>query len=133
MAEQYVKDVTEKVQTMVQAGKTHSSGSYDLAFYDFDIVEIGNKDKIYKVKNGQLISEKPQNADDYLDVGHIVFRIEKPGLYFCNSFKSIHGGAIATWIDCLTTVSHFAFDPKDRLMSVSLNMTIDYLTASMVN
>ena len=66
-------------------------------------------------------------------MGHIVFRIEKPGLFFCNSFKTIHGGAIATWLDCLTTIGIYAFDPHQRLMTVSLNMTIDYMTASQVN
>ena len=40
---------------MVQASKSHGKGSYDLPFYEGDIVEIGTKDKIYKVKNDKLI------------------------------------------------------------------------------
>ena len=45
---------------MVQASKSHGRHSYDLPFYDAEIVEIGTKDKIYKVKNDKLISEHAQ-------------------------------------------------------------------------
>ena len=64
-------------------------------------------------------------------MGHITFRVAKPGLYFCNGMGSIHGGAIATWADIMTTMAIFAFDKKERLMSVSLNLSIDYLTAGL--
>ena len=56
---QFVKGVNDSIQTMVDAAKTHSKHSYDASFYDFSVVEIANKDKIYKIspEDGSVLSE----------------------------------------------------------------------------
>ena len=44
----------------------------------------------------------------------------------------IHGGAMATWVDVITSLAISGFDEKQRLLSVSLNLTQDFLNAGEV-
>ena len=48
---------------------------------------------------------------------------------FSNPMGKIHGGAMATWVDVLTSLAIFAFDEKERIMSVSINITQDFINA----
>ena len=41
----------------------------------------------------------------------------------------IHGGALATWVDVITSLAISGLDEKQRLLSVSLNITQDFLNA----
>ena len=58
-----------------------------------------------------------------------MLRISDVGDYFANPYGKIHGGAMVTWLDCLTSLSIYAFDKFDRMESVSLNMTADFMNA----
>ena len=41
----------------------------------------------------------------------------------------IHGGAMMTWVDSLTSIAVFAFDQKKRMFSVTVNMSVDCVRA----
>ncbi len=47
--------------------------------------------------------------------------------------NTIHGGAIATWIDNITGLAIYGFDKQKRLQHVSINLTCDYIQASYIN
>ena len=80
----------------------------------------GNKD--FKLKGS---GAKLNNLE-----GTLLLRISEVGEYFANPYGKIHGGAMVTWLDCLTSLAIFAFDKSDRMESVSLNMTADFMNAA---
>ena len=42
---------------------------------------------------------------------------------------TVHGGAIATWVDVLTSMAIFAFDIKlNRTRSVTIGLSTDYIS-----
>ena len=43
-------------------------------------------------------------------VGYIKFKYDKVTKYMANGMGSLHGGAIATWVDGITSLAIFAFD-----------------------
>ena len=43
---------------------------------------------------------------------------------------TIHGGAIATWVDVVTSAAILMLDAKERIASVSVNLDVDYMTAA---
>ena len=107
--------------------KESNSESYDIPFWDMDIVEAVNSKKTYIV-NGDNLIEK-DTPKDMTDVGYITFRFNNPTKYFLNGMGSIHGGAFMTWVDIVTTTAIVALDPHKRVMSVSLSLTQDFLNA----
>ena len=65
-------------------------------------------------------------------LGTITCRCDSVTDYYSNPMGKIHGGAMLTWLDCLTSVGIYAFDDKERMASVSLNITADFLSAGSI-
>ena len=64
-------------------------------------------------------------------VGEILFRYNKVPKFFCNRIGTVHGGAIATWVDCFTSAAIVALDPHERTKVVSVSLATDYQSAAM--
>ena len=114
-----------KARGMLQKSKELSEGSFESKFWDVDIYKIydGKTKQLYTFENTR--SKRESFSDDSL--GFIVFKIDKVDQYFSNTIGTVHGGALATFVDCLTSCALFAFDAKNRPFAVSLNLTVDYL------
>ena len=57
---EYVKSVNERIRKLVQYCQTHGKHSYDLKFYEFTVVEIANRHKLFKISptDGSIVSQK---------------------------------------------------------------------------
>ena len=44
----------------------------------------------------------------------------------------VHGGAMATWVDVVTSLAICALDPFERLTSVSANMSMSFLNGASI-
>ena len=49
---------------------------------------------------------------------------------YLNSMGGVHGGAIACWVDVVTSIAIYALDPKSRMFHVSAQMSIDYIDSA---
>ena len=45
----------------------------------------------------------------------------------------IHGGALMSWIDCMTSIAIFGFDKKRRMFAITVNMSIDCASIGKIN
>ena len=52
--------------------------------------------------------------------------------YYCNPMGTVHGGAIASWVDIITSMAIFAFDKLTRTRTVTLDLSTDYMSAGQV-
>ena len=57
----------------------------------------------------------------------MLFQVSNVDEYFCNPYELVHGAAQLTWLDMLTSVVIFGFDPLDRMVWVSLGITADFI------
>ena len=57
-------------------------------------------------------------------------KFEKVGKKFLNTMGGVHGGALATWVDIVTSSAINMFDAKDRLTSVSVALNMDYISGA---
>ena len=60
----------------------------------------------------------------------VVFKFEKVGKYFLNTMGGVHGGALATWVDIVTSAGVTMFDAKDRITHVSVALNMDYISGA---
>ena len=74
---------------------------------------------------------KKEDASHEL-VGSVLIKVSKITEWYANGYRTVHGGAIATWVDCLTSLCIYSFDPTQR-WSVSINMTTDYVNAGQID
>ena len=70
---------------------------------DANINNSDAKIPILSVKN-----LKSENDGEY--VGHITFKFQSKDLFFLNSLKQAHTGALITWLDHLTMLGVPTFD-----------------------
>ena len=60
--------------------------------------------------------------------GKMTFALDYPVTEkFLNGMGGVHGAAIACWLDIVTSLAIYAFDPKSRMFHVSAQMSIDYI------
>ena len=58
-------------------------------------------------------------------VGSVTFKYKSVPKLFANPIGKIHGGAMVTWVDALTSIAVYVFDQKHRAYSVTISMAID--------
>ena len=117
-----------KAKGMLEQSSELSKGSFENKFWDVDIYKLyeSSTQKLYTFDNQLKVTDEiPYKDDDSL--GFIIFKIDKVDSHFANTIGTVHGGALATFVDCLTSCALFAFDIKNRPFTVSLNLTVDYL------
>ena len=89
------------------------SKSFEGPFYDCQVVSLE------KGTPGQFL-------------GEFVIRMDEVGDYFDNGMGTVHGGAIATFVDNLTCGAVGVLDLKHRWNSVSVSIAVDYLNAAKI-
>ena len=108
------------------------SESFSMPFFDLDVIQIGTNTAIYDVKDSKIV-DNHHHQQKYHGDGFIIFLVKKPDLFFCNGFKTLHGGAIANWALGATSLALIAFDKEHRRSNVALQLSIDYQSAQKVH
>ena len=115
---------------MTQIINDRNGKSFEVPFYDLKIVEIVNGQKKYAIKDNEIQSEKDFDGQKECS---ITFRADSNDNRFGNRLGIVHGGAILTWLDVVTSLAIYAFDKNSNLASVSVHMDADYINAAQVN
>ena len=62
----------------------------------------------------------------------MTFRADNVTKAFTNRMGIIHGGAIFTWLDVVTSLAIYAFDKKEHIASVSVHMDSDFINSAQI-
>ena len=124
-----ISHVLEKLSQFKKFCQENNSESFEYKFYDFETIEVHTGDKLYKIKNNECVgvTDKPCSI-----VGTIIFKFPDVSDYFKNPMGKVHGGAMATWVDCVTSMGILALDKKERLTHVSVNLAVDYVSGASI-
>ena len=111
--------------------------SFEISFYEFIVTEIwdAKAGKVWSVKDDEEVVLLKKITPDPYQEGHFVFSFpgNKVTNYYCNPMGSVHGGAIASWVDILTSAAIWAFDIKlSRMRHVSLGLSTEYISGGKV-
>ena len=125
---QEVLDMMENFKVMLTGG---TSDRFDIPFYNVKCVEIydGKRGKLYTSQDGKTCEEKQlgNKVDNEKILGHMTFKYENVPSLFSNPMGKLHGGAIATWVDIVTSIAIYGLDPAHRPLTVSVGLNVDYI------
>ena len=127
-----VEHVLSKMQNHRDFTPTMQPKSFDARFYqNIEFLEINEayKGKIWTVNKDETVTLKSETKPQKDFYGSILMRVTGIDEYFANPYETVHGGAMVTWLDCLTSLGIYAFDAKDRIVWMSLGITADYINA----
>ena len=65
--------------------------------------------------------------------GWLMFKSDGVSEFFANGLGTFHGGAMMTFVDVVTTMALFTFDQSNRLRTVSVSMSADYISSGPIN
>ena len=82
--------------------------SFESKFYHLDLVEVRYGKKKYAVKDLEMVSQEEDKTQNF--IGELLIKFSNANQYFGNNMGSVHGGAIATWVDIVTSQAVLAFD-----------------------
>ena len=76
----------------------------------------GQSNKLYVSEDGVTCTEKAfeNSLDQEKIAGYMTFKYEKVPPIFSNPMGKLHGGAIATWVDIVTSIAIFGLDATHR-------------------
>ena len=94
--------------------------------------------EIYDAKTGETNNfdkspiEVHWGAKDPRILGTVLYKFSNVDGNFSNQFGNIHGGAIVTWVDIVTSAAITGFDMKNRRIHVSLSLSTDFINAGKI-
>ena len=100
-------------------------------FYKLRVIEIlnGKTDQLYRIGNGDNVKVVPYTPlpNHEKTVGYVTLKFANVSEHFANPMGGVHGGALATWVDIVTSIAIFALDPHNRPTTVSVSLDMDYI------
>ena len=109
------EEILEDANFLRDLIKERNAKGFEAEFYDIKVQSFEQGDKIY---NHELKSQEVQKNPSY--VGKMTFTLDYPVTEkFLNGMGGVHGASIACWVDIVTSLAIYAFDPKTRLTHVS--------------
>ena len=126
--------IVDKYNTMTQVPSAMNAECYDVKFYDNlrpTEIYFGKTGTTWRIDEGDQVKVKAQGEPNKAMLGSILVKCSKLDKYFANGFGNIHGAAMVTWLDCLTTVALMAFDPKGK-PSMSLSLSANFMNSASI-
>ena len=109
-----IPDILERVTFLRNYLSENGQDSFEKPFYDLDVTQITYNKTNYMIEAGKVKQQEKSGCDSPI-LGSVTFRYKKVPKYFSNPMGKIHGGAMMTWVDALTSIAIFGFDAKKRL------------------
>ena len=100
-------------------------------FHELELIQLRVDNKRHVVLSDQVMDS--ENDDTTGFVGEMLVQFKNAGDYFLNELGSVHGGALSTWVDIITTQALICLDKKGRIRSVSVRLKLDFESPALPN
>ena len=121
------EDIQEKAYFLRDYIKENNADSFEATFYDLHITQIEHNGMVHKFKDDKIVNSK--KSDSLINC--MIFESDGPiNEYYTNEFDKLHSSAVACWVDIVTSLAIYGFDPKSRMVHVSSNLSMDCLSTA---